>query len=268
MNETLFIVCVSVICALALVLIVWILAELVRMNKNKSAKGKIVAVEGTEYELVPIGQVPTHENVKSETVPAEAKESMTVTQAAPAEEAEAENTELSEETAAQGTLVDLDEDGVVLLKRNEAVPYPEAYENLSEEQKGYVDEILAHAESKEGVKKVVNDKSASVYLGKKLVVRILLKRGSVYARMTVQNNNFAAYTDSAGLNIKEKPIEIKIDRAEMVTAVKDIVDISYNDLSAERERREEEKKAQRRESRRQARAAKLAAERENEETAE
>ena len=79
----------------------------------------------------------------------------------------------------------------------------------------------------------------------------------------MQNNNFAAYTDNAGLNIKEKPIEIKVDRAEMVPAVKDIIDISYGDLSAERERREEEKKAQRRESRRQARAALLSAEKEN-----
>ena len=43
-------------------------------------------------------------------------------------------------------------------------------------------------------------------------------------------------------------------------AVKDIIDISYGDLSAERERREEEKKAQRREHRRLAREARLAAE--------
>ena len=34
MNETLFIVCVAVICALALALIVWIIAALVKMNKK------------------------------------------------------------------------------------------------------------------------------------------------------------------------------------------------------------------------------------------
>lgn len=260
MNDILFIVCVSVICALALVLIVWILVELFRINRNKAVKGKLVTVEGEEYELVPLGEAPSNRHAASET-PAVAKDSMTVTDAATEKEEPSE--EETDEPAQEGTMVNLEEDGVVLLKRNEAVPYPQAYENLNNEQKGYVDEIIAHAETKEGVKKVVNDKSASVYLGKKLVVRILLKRGAVYARLTVQNNNFAAYTDNAGLNIKEKPIEIKVDRAEMVPAVKDIIDISYGDLSAERERREEEKKAQRRESRRQARAALLSAEKEN-----
>ena len=89
----------------------------------------------------------------------------------------------------------------------------------------------------------------------------MLKRGAVVARLTVQNNDFIAYTDSAGLNIKEKPVDVKIEEPEMVSAVKDIIDITYRDLSAERSRREEEKKALRREQRRLARErAKAAAE--------
>ena len=246
MNEPLFIVCVAVICALALIGSVWIVVELVRSGRQKAAQGKLVVVDGYTYELVPVGEKAT-----APVPPAE--ETLTVTAAEKDTEEEAEEPQ-------NGTLVDLTEDGVVLLKRNEAVPYAEAYEELDDERKKYIDEILAYAEAKEGVKKVVNDKSASVYLGKKLVVRILFKRGAIFARLTVQNNNFAAYTDNAGLNIKEKPIEIKVDKAEMVPAVKDIIDISYGDLSAERERREEEKKAQRREHRRLAREARLAAE--------
>ena len=94
----------------------------------------------------------------------------------------------------------------------------------------------------------------------------MLKRGIVMARLTVQNNDFIAYTDSAGLKIKEKPIDVKIEEPEMVSAVKDIIDITYRDLYAERARREEEKKAMRREQRRLARekAKAAAAEAENE----
>ena len=249
MNETLFIVCVAVICALALALIVWIIAALVKMNK-KGEKGRTVIVDGTEYELVPIGEAPVVVREAPAAAPAAAE---TPKQEAPAEEE-------TETAAADGAVTYTVEEGedVVLLKRNEAVPYAEAYENLTAEQKGFVDDILAHAESKEGVKKIVNDKSASVYLGKKLVVRILLKRGFVYARLTVQNNNFAAYTDSAGLNIKEKPIDVKVETAEMANSVKDIIDLSYGDFLAERERKDEEKRAQRREKRRLAREKQLA----------
>ena len=59
MNDILFIVCVSVICALALVLIVWILVELFRINRNKAVKGKLVTVEGEEYELYRKGNCRT-----------------------------------------------------------------------------------------------------------------------------------------------------------------------------------------------------------------
>lgn len=241
MSEALFIVCIAVICALALVLIVWLIVSLVQMNKNKKASGKVVVVDEKAYELVPLGEAPSG----AAYVPAPAP--------------------VSEELAsgyAYAAEPEEDAEGTVTLRRNEAVPYPEAYKRLSSKQKGYVDEILRYAESKEGVKKIVNDKSASVYLGKKLVVRIILRRGIVSARLTVQNNDFIAYTDNAGLNIKEKPIDVKVEQPEMVSAVKDIIDITFRDLTIERARKDEEKRAARREKRRLAREAKLAAERE------
>lgn len=248
MSEALFIVCIAVICALALVLIVWLIVSLVQMNKNKKASGKVVVVDEKAYELVPLGEAPSG----AAYVPAPA-----VSDTPPAP--------VSEELAsgyAYAAEPEEDAEGTVTLRRNEAVPYPEAYKRLSSKQKGYVDEILRYAESKEGVKKIVNDKSASVYLGKKLVVRIILRRGIVSARLTVQNNDFIAYTDNAGLNIKEKPIDVKVEQPEMVSAVKDIIDITFRDLTIERARKDEEKRAARREKRRLAREAKLAAERE------
>ena len=245
MPKTLFIVCVAVICVLAVVLIAWLIVALVRMNRNKGVSGKVVVVDETAYELVPVGEAPTGAVYAPPAKPAEAAEPAPAAQIVPE----------------GAVLVSAEEmEGTVMLRRNENVPYPEAYARLSSKQRGYVDEILRYAESKADVKKVVNDKSASVYLGKKLVVRIVIKRGIISARLTVQNNDFIAYTDNAGLNIKEKPIDVKVEEPEMVSAVKDIIDLSFRDLVLERARREEEKKAARREKRRLAREKKLAEE--------
>ena len=246
MDEVLFIVCVAIICALALALIVWIVVALVKQNR-KSAERKVIIVDDIAYELVPVGEAPTQNLIVTAAQPA----AQTAPVPEPAADPQAEEDE--EDLAVAMPFPDADEEGTITLRRNETVPYPEAYLRLSRQQKGFVDEIIRYAESKEGVKKVVNDKSASVYLGKKLVVRIILRRGMVTARLTVQNNDFIAYTDNAGLNIKEKPIDIKVEDGRMVSSVKDIIDITYRDLMVERARRDEEKRAARREKRRLAR---------------
>ena len=228
MTEPLFIVSICIVLAVALALLVWVIVAIVMQNKAKKAPGKIVVVDEQAYVLVPLGTPAAEQSAVAEQT---AEEDARAEELAPAQSEEA-----------------IDTSDMVVLRRNESIPYAEAYLRLSKAQKGYVDEIIRYAEAKEGVKKVVNDKSASVYLGKKLVVRIVLKRGIVTARLTVQNNDFIAYTDSAGLNIKEKPIDVKIEEPGMVSAVKDIIDITYRDLFAERARREEEKKAMRRDS--------------------
>ena len=256
MNQTLFIVCIAVICVLAVVLIAWLIAALVRQGK-KSVKGKVVVIDETAYELVPLGEQPTSPALPVQTVAAAPE----LVAAQTVEEVAA--TSVAEEERFPSEI-----EGGVMFVRNEILPYPEAYLRLSSAQRGYIDELLAYAESKDGVKKVVNDKSASVYLGKKLLVRTMIRRGIVTARLTVQNNDFAAYTDSAGLKLKEKPIDVKIENGTMISHIKDIIDITYKDLLQERERKEEEKREQRRQKRRLAREAKLAAEKNFEEQQE
>lgn len=246
MNEILFIVCIAVICVLAVVLAVWLIVSLVRRGKESDARGKIVVVDESAYELVPLGE----EFVIPER-PAAAVQS--------AEEQVAVQTAAEETAASETAYFPSESEGGVMFVRNEILAYPEAYLRLSSAQRGYIDEILRYAEGKEGVKKVVNDKAATVYLGKKLVVRIMIRRGIITARLTVQNNDFEAYTDSAGLKLKTKPIDIKVENGGIISAIKDIIDITYRDLLEERGRKEEEKKQQRRERRRLAREAKLAA---------
>ena len=252
MNEVLFIVCICVTCVCAAGLTGWVTAVLIR-RRRAGHEACFVEVDGVPYLLVRMDKeaagiayeraVPLRVTAAEPPVPAAAE--LSAVEEAYAEDAPPEN--VPGKAAA--------EESMILLKRAETVSYAEAYARLSPVQKGCVDAILAYAESKADVKKITTDKAASVYLGKKLVVRVLIRRGAVCARLTVQNNDFCAYTDSSGLNIKEKPVEIKVERPETVAAVKDIIDITYRDLLEERARREERRREQRRERRRARQAA-------------
>lgn len=276
MNEVLFIVCICVTCVCAAGLTGWVTAVMIR-RRRAGHEACFVEVDGVPYLLVRMDKeaagiayeraVPLRVTAAEPPVPAAAEPQAEPPVLAAAEpQAEPPVPAAAELSAAEETYAEdappenvpgkaAAEESMILLKRAETVSYAEAYARLSPVQKGCVDAILAYAESKADVKKITTDKAASVYLGKKLVVRVLIRRGAVCARLTVQNNDFCAYTDSSGLNIKEKPVEIKVERPETVAAVKDIIDITYRDLLEERALREERRREQRRERRRARQAA-------------
>ena len=271
MTEGLFIACIVIICVVALALAVWLIVTLAK-SKREGDAGRVVIVDDTAYVLVRVGEkavraeVATREEPAPAPAPAPAPEPAPAPVEQPAEEpaaqpAPAEAAPVVVPVAAEEEPAE-DTEGMGMLRRNETVPYPEAYDQLSPIERRCVDEILDYAEAKEGSKKVVNDKAASVYYGKKLLVRILLRRGKIVARLTVQNNDFIAYTDKEGLNIKEKPIDVRIEAPETIEHIKNIIDITYNDFAEERARREEEKRAARREARRLKREAEKKAEEE------
>lgn len=159
MTEPLFIVSVCVVMAVALALLVWVIVALVMQSKAKKTAGKIVVVDDQAYVLLPLDSAPVEEEKE---VAEPAKEQVAV------EEERAVEETREEELAPAQSVEAIDTSDMVVLRRNESIPYEEAYLRLSKTQKGYVDEIIRYAEAKEGVKKVVNDKSASVYLGKNL----------------------------------------------------------------------------------------------------
>lgn len=251
MTEALFIVCVVLICVVALALAVWLIVTLVKGNRKDDA-GRVVVVDDTAYVLVRVGDKAAVAQAAAEPASAEpapvAKEPEEETAPVEPSVQESEEEPCDEESEEEQEPQDME--GMITLRRNETLPYPEAYEALSSIEKSCVDDILAYAESKEGAKKVINDKSASVYYGKKLLVRILLRRDKITARLTVQNNEFIAYTDKEGLNIKAKPVDVRVDTPETIEHIKNIINITYNDFYEERARREEEKREARREARR------------------
>ena len=143
----------------------------------------------------------------------------------------------------------IDEENSVVLVRSATVTYSDAYSALSAQEKSYADEILAYAKTKEEAKEIINDRAATVYLGKKQIVRLFIRKGIVCVKLIMPNTTLNEYADNNDLNIKEKPIDIKVTKPELVSSVKDIIDLVYDALVINRNRREEEKKERRRQAR-------------------
>lgn len=238
MSETLFIVCVSIVLAVAVLLAVWLIISLIRRKKHVE-EVKVVSVDGEEYYLVPLGE-------KAPERPA--------AQASPAPAQAPVQTSAEPESEAAAALAD----GAVLLRRSSALPYPQAYAALSGAQKKLVDAVLAHAESKSGCKTVVNEHAACVYFGKKQLVRVLLRRGRIIARMQVQNNALCAYADENDFDIREKPVDVRVEDARTMEHIKGMIDINYATFTEERaakEQKQKEERAKRRQAKRLAAAA-------------
>ena len=111
MSETLFIVCVSIVLAVAVLLAVWLIISLIRRKKHVE-EVKVVSVDGEEYYLVPLGE-------KAPERPA--------AQASPAPAQAPVKTSAEPESEAAAALAD----GAVLLRRSSTLPYPQAYAALS-----------------------------------------------------------------------------------------------------------------------------------------
>ena len=238
MTESLFIACMAIVIGIAVLLIIWFTVSAVRRPKN--VKGKVVSIDDTDYVLVPVGE----------------SSSKYVAQAAaarPVQEPASQVTASAVQPAAAETAATTVQEGEVLLRRNTAVPYPEAYAALSPDEKRYVDDILAYAQKFEGAKLVTNEHAACVYYGKKQLVRILLRRGKIVARMQVQNNALAGYADENSLSLREKPVDVRVENAASVGYIKGILDINYATFKEEREIKEAKKKEERRLKRQQRR---------------
>ena len=255
MNSTLVAVYIGILCAAMLVLLVWLIVQLVRQFKGKGAENAVIKLDGSYYELKPIGEdSPPAASVVPERAPDDDGED----EEEDDDDDDDEDGEREEPQPAGQPAGVLVEPGAVVLKRAKSVSYAEAYAALSSEQRGYAGDILAYAKEKEEARELVTDRGASVLFGKRPLVRIFIRRGTVVARMTVPNNELAEYADNNNLNIKEKPIDLKIMSAANVGTAKDIVDLTYRNLLEERRRRQEAKKERRRQARLAAKQAAMA----------
>lgn len=251
MNETLMAVYIGILCAAMVVLLAWFVIQLVLefRRKNRGDDKNIVQLDGRYYRVVPLSGA--NEEVAATEAPAEEIAEPVQEEPAPvAESAEPTSAQEQAETAAEGTEFVAVDDSTVVLRRSENLTFEEAYPSLSQEQKRFAGDILAYAVSREeGLKDQVSGKYASVYIGKKPLIRLFIRKGVVNARLLVLNNDLAEYADASNINIKEKPIDLKVDSAEMVGAVKDLIDLTYRNIMEDRRRREEARRERRRQRR-------------------
>lgn len=132
----------------------------------------------------------------------------------------------------------------------------EKYLALSAEQQKYYDEIAAYATTREGAKRVKNDRYEEYKIRNMRLVRLLIKRGAVTCEYFLLNEDFKSLISDIKVSVKQAPTILKVVDADAVQAAKNSIDIAVKAAEDELLRR----KQLRQEKRRAARAAKKTAE--------
>ena len=244
MNDTLWAIYIGVLCLVALLAAIWLVIEVIVRKRKERLAGGIYELDGKLYKLVPYEQeeeAPQPEPAEDAAAEEEEAEPLPEPQSEQLPEPESEPA-----AAADPNAVVLPEDAVVLRVKN-TLTYDEAYAELSGEEQRRVDDILAFAMSKDkAAKKTQSKTAATVSLGRNQLVRIVIRKGGILARITVPNDELSAYADVSKTKIKAKPIDIKVDAPETVGTVKDLIDLTYKGILDERERKKQLQRERRR----------------------
>lgn len=157
-----------------------------------------------------------------------------------------ENIESEQTVEAESTEPEVVEQGVVF-SNGPRKTFAEQLEALSDEIKGYYNEILEYAMSKPDAK----CSNAKYHTTVKIFAMKLLD--AKFAKEVLVCNFMAGSSELKNyskkekvVKIKEKPVIIEIDSAESVTVAKNMIDIVYKNIEDAKEERVEEKKAKRR----------------------
>lgn len=121
----------------------------------------------------------------------------------------------------------------------------EKYAELSDEQKRFYDEIVAHAAAIEGSRKIANDRFEEYKSGSGRLVRVLIKRGIVTCEYLMPNDNFKRYVAGNKVRVKSAPITLKITDEKAMQAAKDSVDIANKIIEDEKSYKKEQAKLRR-----------------------
>ena len=123
------------------------------------------------------------------------------------------------------------------------------YLKLTEEQKWFYDEIVAHAASVGGNKRIVNTRYEEYKAGNNRLVRVLIKRGTVLCEYTMPDRNLKNYIRGSRVKVKYAPITLKVTDETALRAAKDSVDIAKKNIEDEKAYKKERAKQRRRERR-------------------
>ena len=200
-------------------------------------------VEEAPVEVAPVEEAPVEEAPVEEAPVEEAPAEEAPVEEAPAEKAPAEE---AEEPA----------EGTISFSAGQRQTLEEKYLALTDEQKGWYDEIAKYAAAVEGNKCFKNARYEDYKIGANRIVRLLIKRGIINCEFILHNSDFKNYLNENKISVKQSATTMQIESEATVLAAKNSIDIVVAAIAEEKEY----KKKLAREKRRAARAAEAAAE--------
>lgn len=146
----------------------------------------------------------------------------------------------------------VDPEGMISFAKGQQQTLDEKYLALTQEAKGWYDEIIKYASAVEGSKRFKNARYEEYKVGKNRLVRMLIKRGVINCEFILHNSDFKNYVNENKISVKQAATTMLVESAATVGAVKNSIDIVVAAIAEEKEY----KKQQARERRRAARANK------------
>lgn len=217
--ELLFYIILAVVAAGSLVAVV---AALLRINKEQLQKETTQTVVVAQTDDVAHVQEEVVEEVVVEPV---------VDTVAPVEDAAATD------------MIVVDGDSVVFSATKETLA--QKYDALSDEMKGYYDEIVNAAKAVEGNRCFKNDRYEEYKVGKNSIVRLLIKRGIIVCEFVIANSDLRNYMVDNKLKVKQAPTTLKVMDQATLEAAKQTMAIAVKQLEEERQYKKEQARAKR-----------------------
>lgn len=215
---------IAVLCGL----LVLIILDLLRRNKQSHSQP-----ENSQQSAEPAEEAPSEKSVAASAV------------------AEAEEPEEQPEEAPAAAVSD-SADSVSFAIAASSATLEEKYLDLTPQYKSYYDQIVQHANRKDGAKRIKNASYEEYKLFHARLVRLQIKGGVVVCQFLLLNTDFQNYLSANKLKVKQAPVVLRVTDDESLAAAKSSIDIAYDAAVAERER----KMQARREKVKQAREAK------------
>lgn len=147
-----------------------------------------------------------------------------------------EQAEDSDETEANGDAVTFSATKETLAQR---------YDALSDEMKGYYDQIVATASAVEGNRCFKNDRYEEYKVGKNRIVRLLVKRGVIVCEFVIANNDLRNYMTDNKLKLKQAPTTLKVSDEATLAAAKATMDIAVKAIEDEKAYKKEQARLKR-----------------------
>ncbi len=139
------------------------------------------------------------------------------------------------------------EEGVWISRSSDT--HAEKYAALGDEVRRYYDIIKAYALNREDIVSRVGVRAEDFRIGKRLVVRMAIRRGAVYCEFLLANRDLNNRLTEAKVNVKQAATSVRIDSEDAVIAAKSSIDLVISEIEEDKKLKSEQQKARRRETR-------------------